>query len=269
MHILNKLIKLKSGIYTYEFEVEGQSEEILLRRKVAKNSVDYWGEITASHSIAVMDKEIEIFLGKIPLNGAILDVGGGYGWHWRNLYSLRPDISVFILDMMQENLLHAKNLLGSEINNSYLIQGNATNLIFENESFDGYWSVQTLQHIPDFNTVIDQAYRVLKKEGVFVNYSLNNQGIIRLIYAILRKGYHKNSSFHLALASEKQFNYIKELFGNNSYRRFSEIIYEPSLKFTSPGREGSFIGRVDSNLSCGASILSLIARQQSFHAVKE
>ena len=267
-NILNKLNRLNNGIYTYDFEVEGQSKEILMRKEVAKNGGDYWKEIARSHSIPVMDREVELFLKKIPLNGIILDVGGGYGWHWRKLSTLRPDVSVVILDMIQENLLHAIKILNSKLDNIYLVEGNATNLIFDNESFDGYWTVQTLQHIPNFNMVIDESYRVLKKESVFANYSLNSQVVIKLIYTILGRNYHKYD-FNFAIASKKQFDYINQVYGEHSYRRFSEIIYEPSLKFTLPGQNGSFIGWIDSKLSGSLSILATIARQQSFHASKK
>ena len=205
---------------------------------------------------------------QIPKNGIILDVGGGYGWHWKDLPTLRPDVTVVILDMIEENLRHAMKILGNNMDNIYLVLGDATDLIFDDESFDGYWTVQTLQHVPNFNSAIEESYRVLKTEGMFANYSLNNQAIVKLIYTILGKKYY-TFGFKLAAASEKQFNCIQNLYGDHSYKRYSEIIYEPGLKLIFPGRKGSLIGWIDSKLSGKQSILATIARQQSFHAKKK
>jgi ubiquinone/menaquinone biosynthesis C-methylase UbiE len=267
-HILDKLTKLPNGIYTYDFQIEGQDQEIEMREKVAKISSNYWAEIAKSHSIPVMYREVKLFLSMIPQNGIILDVGGGYGWHWRDLSILRPDVSVVIVDMLQENLCHAMNILNSKMDKIYLVHGNATDLIFNDDSFDGYWTVQTLQHIPDFNAAIDESHRVLKKGGLFVNYSLNNSAIINFIYTILGKNYHKYG-FYCAIASAEQFNYISHRFGTHSFKRFSEVFFQPGLKFTFPGHEGTFIGWIDSKLSGKISILSTIARQQSFHTSKK
>jgi ubiquinone/menaquinone biosynthesis C-methylase UbiE len=271
--IFKNLNQLANGIYTYDFNIAvDQKDEILLRKEVAENSVNYWQEITQSHSIPVMDREVELFLSKIPFNGTILDVGGGYGWHWRNLPSLRPDIKVVILDFSKETLAHARIILEDNIDNIYLVEGDAKDLIFDNASFDGYWSVQALQHIPDFERVIDEAYRTIKQGGVFANYSLNKQLAVRIIYRMLGKRYHHEDGysgrFYLSKASNKQFDYVKKIFGDDTYKRYSEVIFEPGLKFTSPGKEGSLIGKLDSLLSAEHKMFSSIARQQSFHAVK-
>ena len=45
-----------NGVYTYDFNMcADQKDEILLRKEVAENSVNYWQEIAQSHSIPVMD----------------------------------------------------------------------------------------------------------------------------------------------------------------------------------------------------------------------
>ena len=262
--IFKNLNQLSNGIYSYDFNiVADQKDEILLRKQVAENSVNYWQEITASHSIPVMDREVELFLAKIPFNGRILDVGGGYGWHWRNLPTLRPDIKVVILDFSKEMLAHALIILEDNIDNIYLVEGDAKDLIFDEATFDGYWSVQALQHIPDFEKVIDEAYRSLKQGGIFSNYSLNKQSVVKIIYRMLGKKYRDEAGysdrFYLARASNKQFDYVQKIFGDDAFKRFSEVIFEPGLKFTFPGKEGSLIGKLDSLLS---------AEHRLFHAVK-
>ena len=156
--------------------------------------------------------------------------------------------------------------------NFYLVEGNATDLIFDDASFDGYWSVQTLQHIPDFMNAVNESFRVLKEARFFVNYSLNKQVLVKWIYSFFGKTYHDEDGyvgrFFLAKASDEQFFYIDELYKGGSYRRFSEIIFEQGLRIMYPGIEGSVFGALDRKLSGSHRLFSGLARQQSSHAFK-
>ena len=218
MKILSNLKFDENGIYCQNFSNIDQKMKIKMRRSIAKvNYKDYLSIISKHHSIKVMDKEVGIFVRKIPKNGLILDVGGCWGWHWRKLFSYRPDIKVIILDFVKENLLHAKKILGNKINkNFFLVHGDGTNLNFEDNTFDGWWSVQTLQHIPNFEKATKEAWRVLKKGGHFANYSLNNQLMIKIIWFLFGKKYHTSghvkNQFYLELASNHQFLLIEEIF---------------------------------------------------------
>ena len=264
----------KDEIYSYDFNNNEQAEEIKLRKAVANSSYqDYFKIISHSHSIPVMDKEIKRFCDRIPSNGIVVDVGGCWGWHWRNLKINRPDISVLIVDLVRENFIHAKTILGDQINkNIFLIHGDATSLKLPNNSIDGWWSVQTLQHIPNYEKAVNEAYRIIKKNGFFANYSLNNQSFIKIIYKILRKKYHIHGiipgSYYLSRASNYQYKIIEKIFSNKVETRYTEVIYSPELKFYYPGRLGSIIGKLDNVLSSGYSFFSPIARQKSFHTFK-
>ena len=58
------------------------------------------------------------------------------------------------VDFIRSNLTIAKKLLGESINkNIFLVHANAIRLPFKNSSFDGLWSVQTTQHIPQIETL--------------------------------------------------------------------------------------------------------------------
>ena len=272
--ILSKLQLGQDGIYSYEFKNIEQNVEIKLRESVASHAYqDYLHEISKHHSVPVMDREVKLFLNSIPQNGIIIDVGGGWGWHWRLVKNIRPDVIVIIVDFVRSNLIHAKNVLGDYINKHiFLVHGDATSLIFDDNTFDGYWSVQTLQHIPNFQKAINEAWRVLKPGGIFVNYSLNNQALVKLIYKILGRPYHIKGqvpdSFYLARASHEQVKLIEKIFSNSCKRRYSEVIFSPELKIKFPGKEGSIIGKLDCLLSSYTPIFSWIARQQSFHTYK-
>lgn len=272
--ILTNLQLGEDSIYSYDFKNTEQDDEIKLRESVAShNYQDYLEELSYHHSVPVMDREVNLFVKSIPMNGIIIDVGGCWGWHWRRISNARPDITVFILDFVKSNLIHAKNILGNQINsNIFLVHGDATSLIFEENTFDGWWSVQTLQHIPNFNKAVSEGWRVLKPLGVFANYSLNNQLIVKLIYKMKGQHYHTKGqvpgSFYLACASHEQLKQVEEIFSNRCKRRYSEVIFSPELKIKSSGKENSIIGKIDSYLSLNNPVFSWIARQQSFHTSK-
>ncbi|HIA14680.1 MAG TPA: class I SAM-dependent methyltransferase, partial [Nitrospirales bacterium] len=193
--------------------------------------------------------------------------------NWRRISNARPDITVFIIDFVRSNFIHAKNILGCQINNQiFLVHGDATSLVFEENTFDGWWSVQALQHIPNFKKAVSEAWRVLKPGGIFANYSLNNQALIKLVYKMKGRQYHAKGqvpgSFYLARASYEELKQVEDIFSNRCKRRYSEVIFSPELKIKFPGNEKSIVGRIDSYMSSGMPIFSWVARQQSFHTFK-
>lgn len=251
-----------------------QRSEAAFRESIADlpTNVDILREVGHHHSIQVMDREVRHFTHQLPLNARIIDVGGCWGWHWRNLSRFRPDIQVFIVDFVRSNLLHARNLLEPHIDKSiFLVHGDATALQFSADSFDGYWSVQTLQHIPNINEALKEARRVLRVGGQFANYSLNVQPVIRLLSRLAGKPYVIEGQFgeHLFLrrATKTDANVISACFNAPVSCRFSEFIFQPNLHTTSTGREHSVIGKLDSLLSSSSQLLGSFARQRSFHCV--
>ena len=110
------------GVYGALSSVSFQEDEIKLRQKVAgKKYNNYLMAIAQSHSIPVMDYEVERFLSKVPIGGLILDIGGCWGWHWRTLAKQRPDVGVVIVDFVRENFHHAKYLLNDMIGNQVVL----------------------------------------------------------------------------------------------------------------------------------------------------
>lgn len=267
------------GIYGNLSSVStSQSAEIELRERVAAEHYDgYFDALSRSHSISVMDHEVDLFLAKIPQGGLILDIGGCWGWHWRRLAQIRPDVGVLIIDFVRSNLPHAQNILGDMVNHQVgLMHADATALPFVVDKnfmgFDGVWTVQTFQHIPNFEKAVSEACRVLKQGGVFVNYSLNVQPPIRWLKRVLGRDYLTEGwvegMFWLSRASSEQKACIEAVFGSNVSERWSEILYSPELHFSVPGKKGNLIGKVDALLSNNAGILGWFARQRSFHCVK-
>ncbi|TGK24532.1 class I SAM-dependent methyltransferase [Leptospira yasudae] len=274
-NILKNLKLSKDGIYSADIPSSEQDVELKMRSAVASREYsDYFEEIAKNHSIPVMDKEIVRFLKKIKPNGIILDIGGCWGWHWRNLSKERPDIKVVVVDFLRENLNHAKKFLADSIGkNIFLVHADATSLPFLDQTFDGVWTVQTFQHIPDFRKACHEAYRVLKTDGIFINYSLNLTPFNRIIYAILGKRFHKEGklegSFLLNKANVSQKKILIELYGaRNVDESYSECLFHPDLKLVFSGQKDNVFGRLDSYLSKLYGFNAFFARQKSFSAVR-
>jgi len=61
--ILKNYTKDHDGVFSKNFKIKNQLDEIILRKKTASiNYNDYFGEISKHHSIEVMNKEVLIFL---------------------------------------------------------------------------------------------------------------------------------------------------------------------------------------------------------------
>ena len=253
-----------------------QEDEKKLRQSVANQVYsDYLVEISTHHSIPVMDREIEKFLSRIPNGGVVLDIGGCWGWHWRKISTQRPDITVVIVDLIRENLLHAKEVLKEQLTNKkvLLVHGNACLLEFENETFDGVWSVQTTQHIPDFSVACAEAFRVLKKKGIYWDYGLNKATLVSLVYKLFRRTYHLDGviggSFFLRRMNDSVIRIVKDTFYSEPVVRYSEILFTPDFGLPIGGKENSFCGNFDSHLTSKFFMLKFVARQCSFHVQKK
>ena len=274
LDMMGKMQLGEDGIYGYAFTNVEQALEIKMREQVAVvNHDNLLYKINKHHSIPVMDFEVDRFLQHIPYGGRIIDVGGCWGWHWRTLQETRPDIQVFILDFVRENLLYARDLLGNVINESiFLIHGDATSINFPDESFDGYWSVQVLQHVVLFEKALTEAHRIIKRGGIFASYSLNDCAVIRWLSRIAGRRYLKegwvDGSFWLARASNEQKMLLQSIFKTKVHERLSEILYKPEFHAYFIGKEGNWLGGLDALLSNNRGYFGFLARQKSFHCTK-
>jgi ubiquinone/menaquinone biosynthesis C-methylase UbiE len=276
----NKIPLGQDGIYStpaLSF-TDVQEEERKLRESVASKHYDnYLEAISKSHSIPVMDYEVKRFINKLPANARILDIGGCWGWHWRNISELRPDIEVLIVDFVRTNLYHAQTILGSMVGKQiYLLHADAIALPFDTDKpdaprFDGVWTVQVFQHIPDFRNACNEAFRVLKLGGQFASYSLHITPFNRLIYSILNKCYFIkgviNNQYYLERANNQQRQIVMDVFGNVK-DRYTEMLFHPDLKFCISGRQNNWIGKLDAFLGDFSRLSNLFARQRSFEATK-
>ena len=219
-----------------------------------------------------MEREVRAFLRDVPAHGVVADVGGGWAWHWRRLDVERPDVSVVVVDFVRENLRHAARMLGPLANQQvFLVHGDATKLPFPSSVFDGYWSVQALQHIPDFEQAVTEAHRVLQPGGQFACFSLNRARLIEFAYRLTGRQYQvrgkRPGSFYLTRASAEEAGVVERVFGSRVTSRYTEVLFHPDLRLHT-GEAASWIGRADRYLSSSLPLFAWMARQRSFHVTK-
>lgn len=250
-----------------------QEGEIKLRLEAAgrKNKFDLL-DISKHHFVDLMDLEVLNFLELVPEGGVVLDIGGGWGWHWRNLHIARPDVKIIIFDLLPENLMHVKDFCVTQNNNIVLVNGDACNLPFNSESIDAIWTVQTFQHIQDFSQAVNESYRVLKHGGLFRNYSVNKNCLTGILNILLLRKYHvhgfKKNLFWLSLASKGQRDIIANIFNCGVEYYFNEHFFHPNFKLTISPTSEKRIARIDLICSRIRVIGRFIARQQVYNVKK-
>ena len=254
-------------IYSFHKPSLSQHREVKIRDSGALSTPDDIDSlmrlVSRHHSVEVMKRENRKFVDSVPFGGIILDVGVGWGWHWLGLSAYRPDLLICVLDFSLQSLVRAKKVLAKESSNSFIyLCGNALDLKFESESINGYWSVQTLQHIDSFDRAISEAHRVLVDGSQFASYSLNTQPVIRSLYSAFGRSYVENGEYsegiNLSRASTDQFMMVQQIFGAPVEVRYSEILFSPEILLNFPGQKNSRLGKID-NLLTGNSFFPEIS----------
>ena len=96
---------------------------------------------------------------------AVLDLGCGGGHLVRELALAVGDGGRAVgLDMSAEQLSAARALCDG-LPAAELIEGDATDMLFEDATFDGLASIQALEYVPDVDGALAEARRVLKPGG--------------------------------------------------------------------------------------------------------
>lgn len=112
----------------------------------------------------ILAKEVEYLRRELKGLKNILDVGCGIGYFEKML----AELNITGLDSMIEALEKAK-----KISDKNFVLGNATRLDFPDASFDGVFSVTTLEFLDNYEKAVDEIVRVLKPGGKLVAMILN------------------------------------------------------------------------------------------------
>ena len=146
----------------------------------------------------------------------VLDLGCGTGRGIKQLYGLNAG-EVYGVDVSEKMLEIAKK----KFKTANLVLADSEKLPFEYESFDVVTGLFLIVHIGDLRKTFDEAYRVLKKGGVFILSNINQRKPPKLkIYndeVIIESFYHMPK--HVIAALEDSFFEIEK----------DEFIYEDGV----------------------------------------
>jgi len=132
------------------------------------------------HSPEAMRPRIESFISEFARNQWILDIGTGFGWHWKDAPS---NASILAVDFSMTNLRAARVVLGAQ-ENVLLICADATRLPLAPAVISGVWSVQVFQHFSEevFQKVSQELQRVIQAAYFLEIVDLNPAWFARKLF---------------------------------------------------------------------------------------
>lgn len=158
----------------------------------------------------------------IPKSSRILEIGAGMGEHSEPILKAghilhATDISSESVKIMMKKFKHYENF-SSEVSDM-------ESLDYDNESFDVVVSAGSLSY-GDNDTVLNEIYRVLKKDGIFIALdSLNHNPIYRFNrYLHFLKG-NRSKSTIVRMPDIKLINKYEQKFGHARVRYFDSIVW--------------------------------------------
>jgi len=112
----------------------------------------------------ILTKEAEYLKGELKERKKILDVGCGIGY----FEEILSELNIVGLDNSKEALEEARKK-----SDKRFVLGDAEHLGFPNGSFDGAFTVTTLEFLDNYKKAVDEVARVLEPRGKFVAMMLN------------------------------------------------------------------------------------------------
>ena len=120
------------------------------------------------------------------LHGSVLEIGGGDGGAAEVLLRAAPQVSLTLSDYDGRMLHAAQSRLAPFGDRVTIEHADATQLPFENDSFDAVLSFIMLHHVIDWEAAVGEAVRVARPHGVVVGYDLTDTPLTRLIHTLDR-----------------------------------------------------------------------------------
>jgi ubiquinone/menaquinone biosynthesis C-methylase UbiE len=234
---------IKEGIYhLMSVGPHQQEDENINRDKIAHNyllaNLDTIMQLIGlHHCIPIMQKRASAFRQRFSSDCLLLDLGGGWGYHWIN--TTGPVI--LLIDFSLGNLLVAKKLLSAE-NRVILIWADASHLPIRSEVISGVWSSQLIQFFPPSvrELFFSELRRVLRPDHFSVEIYCTNQAKLitalhKLGRQVLRKAPQRDW-FDVDLVNEKiLLDWFKPICqGAQVDIGYSELFFHPNLKFRPP-----------------------------------
>lgn len=120
------------------------------------------------------------FTGKIQ--GNLLEIGCGKGTTTKEIIKKFPNVKITAIDYDDYQIKNAKQKFPRSLSKQvHFEQGDATKLRFKDESFYFVLELNTFHHIENYEKGMEEAYRVLKRNGKFIIMDLSRYFIFHAI----------------------------------------------------------------------------------------
>ena len=104
---------------------------------------------------------LDEFMQQLPQDAKVLEVGCGGGQVAAELLKRRNDLELTGLDLADDQVKRARNRCPG----ATFIQGSALDLPFDDDHFDGVFSIASIKHWPDQRQGVSECVRVLRPGG--------------------------------------------------------------------------------------------------------
>lgn len=135
----------------------------------------------------IRNKRLNLINKYIKKEDKVLEIGCGSG----NILKLISSKNVYGLDISPKMVEFCKKTIPF----GNFIAGDAENLPYENNYFDKVIISEVLYYLPDLEKALEEANRVLKKDGLLIITSLNKKyNFVKTLVNVLKIGVHDNVS---------------------------------------------------------------------------
>ena len=110
------------------------------------------------------DSEQDI-VSRFPQNARVLDVGCGGGHMLEFIATRRPDLTLTGVDLSPDQVRRARRRVARFGDRVQIHEGSALDLPFQNNSFDGVYSMASIKHWPDQLQGLQECRRVMHSGG--------------------------------------------------------------------------------------------------------
>jgi len=145
----------------------------------------------------------------------ILDIACGVGYGSKILHDA-GSYEIYGCDISRESIKYAKNNFGNKNTNFLLMD--AAGIGFKDKSFDCIISLETIEHIQNYQTVFKEFYRLLKKDGILIISTPNKNRFNR----------PKNPFHYKEFSKNELIKFLNEYFSNVIL--YSQLLYTKSIK---------------------------------------
>ncbi len=144
---------------------------------------NFWSKSRNRYGFIQQDKDlIKEFANCIDNNGVILDVGIGDGHPFANQFN-KMGYKIYGIDISPTHV----SIVEKEFPNIVVAEGDAQNLEFSDNFFNGVYCFRSSWYFPDLELSIKEMIRVLKETGILMfdiqnmNHPIYRQGINKLL----------------------------------------------------------------------------------------